>query len=136
VDAQVQFGIQVVSALAYLHQRTPSIVHRDIKSSNILLDSSGKCKVSDFGMATYHRADLTAETGSYRWMAPEVMKHEPYDAKSDVYSFGVVLWELMTNDIPFREYTPLQAAFAVAEWGIQLGESSCLVVRDGGGRVV
>ncbi|TYZ58721.1 hypothetical protein PybrP1_004096 [[Pythium] brassicae (nom. inval.)] len=59
-------------------------------------------------------SDLTAETGTYRWMAPEVIRHEPYSTKADVYSFGVVLWEMITKDQPFRGMTPIQAAFAVA----------------------
>ena len=65
--------------------------------------------VSPHGHASQH---LTAETGTYRWMAPEVIKHEPYSASADVYSFAMVLFELITHHAPFAEFSALQAAAA------------------------
>jgi serine/threonine protein kinase len=59
--------------------------------------------------------ELTAETGTYRYMAPEVIRHESYSSNADVYSFGVVLWQLITREIPFATLTPIQTAYAVAE---------------------
>lgn len=95
----------------YLH--LCSIMHRDLKSGNVLLDTHGTVKISDFGLSCVleigkSSSDLTAETGTYRWMAPEVIRHEPYSTKADVYSFGVVLWEMITKDQPFRGMTPIQ----------------------------
>jgi serine/threonine protein kinase len=59
--------------------------------------------------------NLTGETGTYRWMAPEVIRHEPYSLNSDVYSFGICLWQLATRcPRPYYEYSPVQAAYAVA----------------------
>jgi serine/threonine protein kinase len=96
----------------YLH--LCSIMHRDLKSGNVLIDSHGTAKISDFGLSCVldmgSSRDLTAETGTYRWMAPEVIRHEPYSNKADVYSFGVVLWELLSRDQPFRGLTPIQGA--------------------------
>ncbi|GAB9463348.1 Tkl protein kinase [Globisporangium polare] len=108
---------EVAMGMNYLH--LCSIMHRDLKSGNVLLDAHGTVKISDFGLSCvleigHASADLTAETGTYRWMAPEVIRHEPYSTKADVYSFGVVLWEMITKDQPFRGMTPIQAAFAVA----------------------
>jgi hypothetical protein len=62
---------------------------------------------------------MTAETGTYRWMAPEVIEHRPYGARADVFSFGVVLWELLTGGVPYADMTPLQAAVGVVQKGLR-----------------
>ena len=70
--------------------------------------------VSDFGVSRIEAsAVMTAETGTYRWMAPEMIDHRPYTRKVDVYSFAVVLWELYTMQLPFSGMSAVQAAFAV-----------------------
>lgn len=104
-----------LQGMNYLH--LCSIMHRDLKSGNVLLDAHGTVKISDFGLSCvleigHASADLTAETGTYRWMAPEVIRHEPYSTKADVYSFGVVLWEMITKDQPFRGMTPIQGSLS------------------------
>jgi mitogen-activated protein kinase kinase kinase 11 len=109
----------VARGMSYLHNR--GIIHRDIKAANVLLDgkvSSGEfhVKVTDFGVATdlSLSSDRTAETGTYRWMAPEVIRHESYSQTADVYSFSVVLWQLITREEPFTGETSIAAAAAVA----------------------
>lgn len=62
---------------------------------------------------------MTAETGTYRWMAPEVIEHKPYDHKADVFSFGIVLWELLTGKLPYEQLSPLQAAVGVVQQGLR-----------------
>ncbi|KOM45268.1 hypothetical protein LR48_Vigan06g057400 [Vigna angularis] len=62
---------------------------------------------------------MTAETGTYRWMAPEVIEHKPYDQKADVFSFGIALWELLTGELPYSCLTPLQAAVGVVQKGLR-----------------
>jgi len=107
--------LQVAEGMRYLH--AAKVMHRDLKSHNILFRSSGDLAISDFGLATFappEKAALTAETGSYRWMAPEVMRHEPYDQTCDVYSFGLLSWEMLTYCVPFQNLDPVEAAFAVA----------------------
>ncbi|KAF8405477.1 hypothetical protein HHK36_010383 [Tetracentron sinense] len=82
---------------------------------------SGVVKVADFGVARVQAQSgvMTAETGTYRWMAPEVIEHKPYDHKADIFSFGIVLWELLTGKIPYEYLTPLQAAVGVVQKGLR-----------------
>lgn len=60
--------------------------------------------MADFGVARFQNQEgvMTAETGTYRWMAPEVINHQPYDQKADVFSFAIVLWELVTAKVKFH----------------------------------
>ncbi|KAF5826901.1 kinase-like domain-containing protein [Dunaliella salina] len=65
--------------------------------------------------------NMTAETGTYRWMAPEVIEHKPYGEKADIFSFAVVIWELLTCKVPYSDMTPLQAAVGVVQKGLRPG---------------
>ncbi|CAF2082425.1 unnamed protein product [Brassica napus] len=62
---------------------------------------------------------MTAETGTYRWMATEVIEHKPYSHKADMFSYGIVIWELLTGHIPYAYLTPLQAAVGVVQKGLR-----------------
>ena len=94
------------------------MLHRDLKGANVLLTGSGDVKVTDFGLAAPAPDDtkaggwLTAETGTYRWMAPEVTRHEGYTKSADVFSYGMLLFELISHEVPFADRPPLQAAGA------------------------
>ncbi|GLE06519.1 hypothetical protein PINS_up015766 [Pythium insidiosum] len=95
-------ALHVAEALVYLHSQSPKLLHRDLKSKNIMLTETGDAKLTDFGVArTWEDLTLTAGVGSLLWMAPEVVFGDRYDEKADIYSFGVVLSELDTHELPF-----------------------------------
>ncbi|GLE06496.1 hypothetical protein PINS_up015743 [Pythium insidiosum] len=101
---KIKIALHVAHALTYLHSLQPIVLHRDLKSKNILLTQTGDAKLTDFGVSReFEDATMTAGVGSSLWMAPEVFQGERYDEKADIYSFGVVLSELDTNDLPFAE---------------------------------
>jgi serine/threonine-protein kinase len=114
-------GMQIAAALADAHAR--AIVHRDLKSSNVVIDASGRAKVLDFGLArrivddtvdpesTITSANVVAGTLSH--MAPEVLRGARGDERSDIWALGVVLYEVATGGLPFTGETGLQITSAI-----------------------
>ncbi|XP_052881883.1 uncharacterized protein LOC108476245 isoform X2 [Gossypium arboreum] len=108
---RVHMALDIARGMNYLHHCNPTIVHRDLKSSNLLVDKNWTVKVGDFGLSRLkHATFLTTKTGkgTPHWMAPEVLRNEPSDEKSDIYSFGVILWELATGKIPWENLNSIQ----------------------------
>ncbi|KAK4345770.1 hypothetical protein RND71_035946 [Anisodus tanguticus] len=106
----------VANGMNYLHKRNPPIVHRDLKSPNLLVDKKYTVKVCDFGLSRFkENTFLSSKTaaGTPEWMAPEVIRDEPSNEKSDVYSFGVILWELATLQQPWSNLNAPQVIAAV-----------------------
>ncbi|XP_071927554.1 serine/threonine-protein kinase VIK isoform X3 [Coffea arabica] len=115
---------RLVIGMAYLHNEPNVVIHRDLKPRNVLLvnSSADHLKVGDFGLSKLIRVQnshdvykMTGETGSYRYMAPEVFKHRKYDKKVDVFSFAMILYEMLEGDPPLSHYEPYDAAKYVAE---------------------
>ncbi|OVA02507.1 PAS domain [Macleaya cordata] len=113
---RVLMALDIARGMNYLHHCNPPIVHRDLKSSNLLVDKNWTVKVGDFGLSRLkHQTYLTTKSGkgTPQWMAPEVLRNEPSDEKSDVYSYGVILWELATQKIPWDNLNSMQVIGAV-----------------------
>ncbi|KAH7687961.1 Dual-specificity kinase protein [Dioscorea alata] len=125
----VKQALDVARGMVYVHGL--GLIHRDLKSDNLLIFADKSIKIADFGVARIEvqTEGMTPETGTYRWMAPEMIQHRPYNQKVDVYSFGIVLWELITGMLPFQNMTAVQAAFAVVNKGVRpVIPSDCLPV--------
>ncbi|XP_076885140.1 serine/threonine-protein kinase STY13-like [Bidens hawaiensis] len=119
----IGFALDIARAMECLHAH--GIIHRDLKPENLLLTADHKSvKLADFGLAREESLTemMTAETGTYRWMAPELYstvtlrqgEKKHYNHKVDAYSFAIVLWELIHNKLPFEGMSNLQAAYAAA----------------------
>jgi len=108
----VHFTVQILRALQHAHDR--GIVHRDIKSQNVMLLSDGTIKVMDFGIARFNReTDKTMSEkaiGSVHYISPEQARGEVTDEKSDIYSVGVMLYEMLTGKKPFDGDNPVSIA--------------------------
>ncbi|XP_059691535.1 mitogen-activated protein kinase kinase kinase 21 [Gavia stellata] len=120
----VNWAVQIARGMLYLHDEAiVPILHRDLKSSNILLlekmehdDICNKTlKITDFGLAReWHRTTKMSAAGTYAWMAPEVIKSSLFSKGSDIWSYGVLLWELLTGEVPYRGIDGLAVAYGVA----------------------
>ncbi|ESW04986.1 hypothetical protein PHAVU_011G142200 [Phaseolus vulgaris] len=113
-DLRVHIALDVARGLEYLHDgAVPPVIHRDIKSSNILLDQSMRARVSDFGLSREEKVDKHAAIrGTFGYLDPEYISSGTFTKKSDVYSFGVLLFEIIAGRNPqqgLMEYVELAA---------------------------
>ncbi|KHN00166.1 Serine/threonine-protein kinase CTR1 [Glycine soja] len=113
---RLRMALDAARGMNYLHNCTPVIVHRDLKSPNLLVDKNWVVKVCDFGLSRMkHSTFLSSRStaGTAEWMAPEVLRNELSDEKCDVFSYGVILWELSTLQQPWGGMNPMQVVGAV-----------------------
>jgi eukaryotic-like serine/threonine-protein kinase len=111
VGVAVDYARQILSALRFAHRH--GIVHRDIKPHNVLVDTDGRVKVTDFGIARAGTSQMTEAgsiVGTAQYLSPEQAKGADVDQRSDLYSLGVVLYELLTGTVPFNGDTPVEIA--------------------------
>lgn len=117
----IAYGI--AKGMAYLHAQYPVIIHRDLKSPNILLGTNVReVKITDFGLSRLLQGSFvhTGPGGTPEWMAPELLRQDAFEEQSDVYSFGVILWELMMCEKPWKDDHPMQIVFKVGSRGEKL----------------
>jgi TolB-like protein/tetratricopeptide (TPR) repeat protein len=122
-DQVVRFGIQLADALAHAHER--GVIHRDLKSANVVVTPEGRVKVLDFGLAKRLAApDLATEldatamqpgtvAGTVPYMAPEQLRGQPAQAASDVWALGAVLYEMAEGKRPFQGTTTFELSAAI-----------------------
>jgi len=123
-DAAVYLRVACGVAQGMAHAHACNVIHRDLKPDNVMLGEGDVPLIADWGLS--RACDFTAggcltgETGSYNWMAPEVLRYEQYGSSCDVYSFGILLWNLATGSIrPHPYLTPMQVARGVAKNGLR-----------------
>lgn len=108
----------IASGMERLHKL--NIIHRDLKSLNILLDNDKLPRIIDFGLSrevSETDAIMTMQIGTPHWMAPELFTSQPYSFKVDVYAYGMLLWEMVANTQPFKGKTAAQIMYEVVEKG-------------------
>uniref|UniRef100_A0A2N9F4N8 non-specific serine/threonine protein kinase n=1 Tax=Fagus sylvatica TaxID=28930 RepID=A0A2N9F4N8_FAGSY len=116
----IQLALDLSRGLSYLH--TKKIVHRDVKTENMLIDAHRTLKIADFGVArveAQNPRDMTGETGTLGYMAPEVLDGKPYNRRCDVYSFGICLWEIYCCDMPYPDLSFADVSSAVVRQNLR-----------------
>jgi serine/threonine protein kinase/Tol biopolymer transport system component len=113
IEAVVRYGIQIADALAHAHGR--GVVHRDLKTANVVVSTEGRAKVLDFGLARRTAPDIGVTAtrsgdavgtvglaGTLAYMAPEILLGQIADERGDIWALGVLLWEMATGELPFK----------------------------------
>jgi len=106
---------ETLKAVVFIHKI--HIIHRDIKSDNLLLSSDGQIKLADFGFTcelTKQRLQRKSVVGTPYWMAPEVAKGQPYNELADIWSIGIMMMEMAEGTVPRLNLAPIRALFVIA----------------------
>lgn len=122
----VSWAKQIASGMQYLHSN--KIIHRDLKSPNVLIGQNEVVKISDFGTSREWNEISTKMSfaGTVAWMAPEIIRNEPCSEKVDIWSYGVVLWELLTCEVPYKNVDSSAIIWGVGSNSLHLPiPSSC-----------
>ena len=122
---RIRILLEIATGMNFLHTNNPQIIHRDLKSLNILLTNKivnsnnlTSIKISDFGLSKIlssldKKEIMTGNCGTCHWMAPEVIKNLNYSIKADVYSFGIIIWECCARETPYKNLNQQQITYFV-----------------------
>lgn len=117
---KVKFALHAARGMAYLHGSNPVILHRDLKSDNLLVSDDWNVKVADFGLTRFlTEKKIMTQVGTPMWMAPEIIMGKKYTEKADVYAFGIILWEILTRAEPYEDKEPMQIVVEVVNQGLR-----------------
>lgn len=108
-----RIAVEIARGMNYLHTFATPVLHRDLKSLNILMDEGFRPKIADFGWTRKMAEKMTGKIGTYQWMAPEVIKSQKYTEKADVFSFAIILWEIASREPPYRNVGGAQVSLDV-----------------------
>lgn len=116
----VSWAKQIATGMAYLHAH--HLIHRDLKSPNVLIGREEIVKISDFGTSRQWNQISTRMSfaGTVAWMAPEIIRNEPCSEKVDIWSYGVVLWELLSGEVPYKDVDSSAIIWGVGNNSLEL----------------
>jgi Protein tyrosine and serine/threonine kinase len=123
---RLQWAIDTAQGMAYLHSLHPVMIHRDLKTTNLLVDRGMNVKICDFGLSRFQAEDkIMTAVGTVQFAAPEVLRHEKYTEKADLFSFGTVLWELYTRKTIFDGLPQILVYKSVVEGDMPKVDKGC-----------
>ena len=108
-----RIALGIAQGMSYLHNFPIPVLHRDLKSLNILIDEGLVPKIADFGWTRLKSKKMTKKIGTFQWMAPEVLTSQDYTEKADVFSFGIILWEIASRKPPYKNISGISVATRV-----------------------
>lgn len=119
------WALDTAQGMAYLHSLDPPMIHRDLKTTNLLVDRGMNVKICDFGLSRFRSDQLMSAVGTVHFAAPEVLRNEQYTEKADLFSFGTVLWELQARKAVFKGVPQIEIFDAVLNGSMPKPRTDC-----------